>query len=53
MTSTVVAPSDHGDLVPHGDHSADTNTGVSNTKLGIWMFSWIFVVDSVHCCENN
>jgi len=38
MTSTVVAPSDHGDVVPHGDHSAETNTGVSNTKLGIWMF---------------
>ena len=38
MASTVVAPSDHGDVVPHGDHNAETNTGVSNTKLGIWMF---------------
>jgi heme/copper-type cytochrome/quinol oxidase subunit 3 len=38
MAQTVVARSDHDDVVPHADHTAQTNTGVSNNKLAIWMF---------------
>jgi heme/copper-type cytochrome/quinol oxidase subunit 3 len=37
MAQTLVAP-DHGDVEPHAVHVEETNTGVSNNKLAIWMF---------------
>jgi len=33
-----VATSEHHEVAPHSDHGAETNTGVSNNKLAIWMF---------------
>jgi heme/copper-type cytochrome/quinol oxidase subunit 3 len=38
MAQTLVAPGEHGEVVPHTDHAAQTTTGVSNNKLAIWMF---------------
>ena len=38
MAQTVVATSDTDPVVPHGDHAHQTNTGVSNNKLAIWVF---------------
>ena len=37
MAQTVVAPSE-SNPVPHEPHAQQTNTGVSNNKLAIWMF---------------
>jgi heme/copper-type cytochrome/quinol oxidase subunit 3 len=39
MSTTVVATTDADHTpVPHEDHSLETNTGVSNNKLAIWVF---------------
>jgi heme/copper-type cytochrome/quinol oxidase subunit 3 len=38
MAQSVVATTEHHEVVPHADHAAQTNTGVSNNKLAIWMF---------------
>jgi heme/copper-type cytochrome/quinol oxidase subunit 3 len=38
MAQSVLATTEHHEVVPHTDHAAQTNTGVSNNKLAIWMF---------------
>jgi cytochrome c oxidase subunit 3/cytochrome o ubiquinol oxidase subunit 3 len=38
MTSTTIATTGHGEPVAHTQGGHDTSTGVSNTKLAIWMF---------------
>ena len=38
MTSTTIATTGHGEPVAHTPSGHDTSTGVSNTKLAIWMF---------------
>jgi len=35
---TAIATREEGTLVPPVPHAADTNTGVSNNKLAIWLF---------------
>ena len=35
---TALATREEGAVVPQAPHAADTNTGVSNNKLGIWLF---------------
>ena len=35
---TAVATRESHEVVPQVPHAADTNTGVSNNKLGIWLF---------------
>jgi cytochrome c oxidase subunit 3/cytochrome o ubiquinol oxidase subunit 3 len=37
MAQTVAPPVEQ-EAVPHGAHATDTNTGVSNAKLAIWLF---------------
>ncbi len=37
MAQTVAPPIEE-EAVPHGAHSTDTNTGVSNAKLAMWIF---------------
>jgi heme/copper-type cytochrome/quinol oxidase subunit 3 len=36
MAQSVIASSH--EVAPHADHASETNTGVSNNKLAIWMF---------------
>ena len=38
MAATTVATREPDAVVPQAPHAADTNTGVSNNKLGIWLF---------------
>jgi cytochrome c oxidase subunit 3/cytochrome o ubiquinol oxidase subunit 3 len=38
MASTTIATREPDAVVPQAPHAADTNTGVSNNKLGIWLF---------------
>jgi heme/copper-type cytochrome/quinol oxidase subunit 3 len=38
MAQTVVATGDAEPVVSHSDHSTETNMGVSNNKLAIWLF---------------
>ena len=38
MAQTVVTSSETDPVVPHADHSHQTNTGVSNNKLAFWVF---------------
>jgi heme/copper-type cytochrome/quinol oxidase subunit 3 len=38
MTSATIATTEHGEPVAHGSDPHGTSTGVSNTKLAIWMF---------------
>src|SRR5712692_4092091 len=38
MVQAVVATTERDAVVPHAPHAHETNTGVSNNKLAIWLF---------------